>query len=179
MTFQDENRIRRIKADYPTGTRVELIYMDDPYAKLLPGTQGVVEHVDDIGTIHVVWDNGSTLGLVPGVDRFRKVIKPLPTRRFSRKPGSIEELRTVDHTDSSRKVIIEQVIELDPEGFRHFSENLREDYYFIRENLSLMGMDLDTMTCHCLLIKEVGAKDGILVESEGYEYARYAAYWNE
>lgn len=178
MTSHEEHMIRKIKSDYPKGTCIELIYMDDPYAKLPPRTPGVVEIVDDIGTIHVNWDNGSTLGLVPGIDRFRKVMKPLPTRRFSRKPGDIEELKVIDHTDSSRKVVIEKVIELDPVGFKHFSENLHEDYDFIHDCIPLMGMDLDTLTCHCVLIKEVGASDGILVESEGYDYARYAAYWD-
>ena len=32
-----------------------------------------VDAVDDIGTIHVRWDNGSGLGIVPGVDTVRKV----------------------------------------------------------------------------------------------------------
>jgi hypothetical protein len=36
-------------------------------------TQGTVDFVDDTGTIHVDWDNGSTLGLVPGEDQYRFV----------------------------------------------------------------------------------------------------------
>lgn len=126
----------------------------------------------------MAWENGSTLGLVPGVDRFRKVLKPAPKRRFSRKPGTLQELMEVDHTDSSRRVVIDKVIELDPVGYRHFSENLHEDYYFIHDNIPLMHMDSDGVTCHCLLVKEAGARDGILIESEGYNYARYAAYWD-
>lgn len=52
------------------GSRVELIHMDDPYSKLKQGDQGTVDHVDDTGTIHVNWDSGSTLGLIPEVDQF-------------------------------------------------------------------------------------------------------------
>ena len=63
-----------LRARYPKGTRVELISMDDPYnTKLKPGCQGTVDHIDDIGTIHVNWDCGSGLGLVYGEDRFKVV----------------------------------------------------------------------------------------------------------
>lgn len=65
--------VKRTKREYPEGTRVELISMDDPYSRIPAGTQGTVSHVDDIGTIHVDWDNGSSLGLIPEEDRFRKV----------------------------------------------------------------------------------------------------------
>ena len=62
------------KRMYPEGTRIELISMDDPYAPIEPGTKGTVISVDDMGTIHMQWDNGRTLGIVPGEDNF-KVIK--------------------------------------------------------------------------------------------------------
>lgn len=55
------------------GDRVELVSMDDNQAPPV-GTCGTVYHIDDIGTIHVRWDNGSGLGLIPGVDQY-KIIK--------------------------------------------------------------------------------------------------------
>ncbi len=55
------------------GKRIELISTSDPHTELKPGDRGTVDFVDDIGTIHVVWDNGSTLGLVPGEDQYRFV----------------------------------------------------------------------------------------------------------
>lgn len=61
------------KEKYPKGTRIELISMDDPYAPLEPGTKGTVVHVDDMGTIHMQWDNGRTLGLIPGEDDFKVI----------------------------------------------------------------------------------------------------------
>lgn len=61
----------RIKAAYHEGCRIECINMEDPFAPIFPGTKGTVDFVDDIGTIHVKWDNGRTLGLIPGVDSFR------------------------------------------------------------------------------------------------------------
>jgi hypothetical protein len=51
-----------IKSDLK-GKRVRLIRCNDPYTKLQPGLEGKVEFVDDLGTLFVKWDNGSTLGL--------------------------------------------------------------------------------------------------------------------
>lgn len=66
--------LARLKEAYPAGTRVELVYMDDPYnKKLVPGCRGTVRCVDDAGTIHVDWDCGSSLGVVYGEDVCRKV----------------------------------------------------------------------------------------------------------
>ena len=45
--------IERLKKEYPSGTRVELVSMNDEYCRLNPGEQGNVIGVDDIGTIHV------------------------------------------------------------------------------------------------------------------------------
>ena len=71
----DFNKMRRDaernKRRYPPGTRVELISMDDPNAPVPPGTCGTVQQVDDAGTLHMKWDNGRSLGLVPGEDCFR------------------------------------------------------------------------------------------------------------
>ena len=57
-----------LRAQYPKGTRVELVHTSDPYTKLQPGTKGTVEFVDDAGTIQISWDNGSGLGMIPGED---------------------------------------------------------------------------------------------------------------
>ena len=52
------------------GDRVRLIYMNDPYSDPGEWATGTVDCIDDIGTIHVLWDCGSRLGLIPGVDRW-------------------------------------------------------------------------------------------------------------
>lgn len=62
--------VNLIKAKYTKGTRIELIKMDDPYAPVPSGTKGTVDFVDDMGTIHMIWDNGRTLALIPEVDKF-------------------------------------------------------------------------------------------------------------
>lgn len=73
MFFPSKNIVDRIKAEYPAGTRVELIELNDPYRNLPEGLKGTVSCVDDTGTIHVDWDNGCRLGVVYGEDSCRKV----------------------------------------------------------------------------------------------------------
>ena len=73
---KNRNQVDRIKKMYPTGTRIELLStMDDMYP-IGKGTQGTVKVVDDIGTIHMKWDNGSGLGLIPGEDHFKVLSRP-------------------------------------------------------------------------------------------------------
>jgi len=52
------------------GKRVRCIQMNDKYP-VPSGTMGTINHVDDKGTIHVHWDNGSSLGLVPDEDKYQ------------------------------------------------------------------------------------------------------------
>ena len=66
------NKVEMYKAMYPTGTRIELVYMEDSQA-VPSGTKGTVVCVDDMGTIHMKWDNGRTLGLIPEADSFKKI----------------------------------------------------------------------------------------------------------
>ena len=48
--FLSQEAVKRIKEQYPAGTRIELIGMDDPYAPIESGMQGTVKNVDDVGT---------------------------------------------------------------------------------------------------------------------------------
>lgn len=61
------------KEAYPPGTRLMLLSMNVPYHPVEKGMRGTVRLVDDMGTIHMNWDNGRTLGIVPGEDDFRKL----------------------------------------------------------------------------------------------------------
>ena len=72
MVFVSKKVLEELREEFPKGTRVELGWMDDLQAPPL-GTQGTVEYVDDTGTIHVAWDNGSHLGAVYGEDSVSKV----------------------------------------------------------------------------------------------------------
>lgn len=63
------DNLNRIKRMYCPGMLIELIWMDDPQAPPT-GTLGRVLFVDDIGQIHMQWENGSSLALNVDCDEF-------------------------------------------------------------------------------------------------------------
>ena len=72
MRFPSRETVERIRRDYPKGTRVELLRMDDLQAPPI-GTLGTVLGVDDTGSLLMRWDNGSGLNVVYGEDMVRKI----------------------------------------------------------------------------------------------------------
>ena len=69
-----------------------------------------------------------------------------------------------------------KVIHLTEQQYRCFSANLQEDVPFLRDNTALTGVDPHNGALRCLLICCREQQDGILVNSDGYSYSRYAAY---
>ena len=65
--------IEHLRENFPVGCRVELLRMDDDQAPP-EGTLGTVIGVDALGTIHVNWDNGSSLGIAYGEDQCRVLV---------------------------------------------------------------------------------------------------------
>ena len=56
--------------DSLVGKKIKLVSMSNDPDPIKPGMTGTVVHVDDSGTIHVKWDNGRRLGVIPGVDKY-------------------------------------------------------------------------------------------------------------
>ena len=72
--FEAERRFaQRMKENYPPGTRIMLLQMGDDPRPVEAGTRGTVKAVDDMGTLHCNFDNGRSLGIVPGEDSFRRL----------------------------------------------------------------------------------------------------------
>ena len=72
MRYPDRETMKVIRQTYTIGTKVLLIRMEDPQAPPI-GTHGTVIGVDDAGTIHVHWDNGSSLGVAYSEDECRRI----------------------------------------------------------------------------------------------------------
>ena len=68
-----KGRVEFYKEHYPVGTRVQLDPMGDDPRPVPTGTKGTVVAVDDMGTVHVNFDNGRALGVCPEVDKFHKI----------------------------------------------------------------------------------------------------------
>ncbi len=72
MKFPSKETVERVRREYPAGTRVELVRMDDVQAPPI-GTEGVVTGVDDTASLMVRWSNGSHLNVIYGEDEVRKI----------------------------------------------------------------------------------------------------------
>lgn len=73
MKMISQTELEQLKEMYSCGTRVKLLKMEDIQAPPL-GTKGTVIGVDDLGSILVSWDTGSSLSIIYGVDDCMYVI---------------------------------------------------------------------------------------------------------
>ena len=100
---------------------------------------------------------------------------------FYHRPSHINDLngqnplRPVPERQTSFQV--EQVVVLCDEQFRQFQETgLKDDQIFLFDYSDKMWFDPGSLCWHCVLVKGETGKEGILVDAEGYSYARYAAF---
>lgn len=72
MWIPSSKVVEALRKEFPKGTRVELVQMDDPQAPPI-GTKGTVIGVDAMASIMVRWDTGSGLSVAYGEDICRKI----------------------------------------------------------------------------------------------------------
>lgn len=73
MKYPTREQVKKVRQEYPAGTRIELIEMVDEDRPIPAGMKGTVRKVDDMLNIHMHWDNGHSLAVIYGVDKFRKI----------------------------------------------------------------------------------------------------------
>jgi len=93
---------------------------------------------------------------------------------FCYKPSRVWELED-SKADRPIRVRVEKIIELTWKQYQYFSTHLLRDMPFIAANRELAGRDPQGVS-HCLLVSARNRRGGILVDCQGYNYARYAAY---
>lgn len=74
--------MQSMKNAFPTGADVELVRMIDPYRVMPAGLKGKVQYIDGIGTIHVSWENGSSLGVIWKEDCIKNVATGVLSSQF-------------------------------------------------------------------------------------------------
>lgn len=72
-------------------------------------------------------------------------------------------------------LVVEKEISLTEEEFKRFSANLLNDHDFIANSLNHMWYDDSAKEWHCIAVDSADSNIIILIESEGYDYARYVA----
>ena len=72
------------------------------------------------------------------------------------------------------KCVVEKVVELPETAFKKLLEKPLDDRYFIKQYRELMGVEGGMN--HCILALDSKSGDGLLIKSEGSDYARYSQY---
>ena len=126
---------QRYKEQYPPGTRLMLLSMEDPYAPVESGTRGTVKTVDDMGQIHMLWDNGRTLALVPGKDSFRTLTESELAQEARLKNGKV-----ADFGDDCQIVIPKEPIDCSKLGY--FDELESDCWDLVKGYLAKLGIEL-------------------------------------
>lgn len=79
-----------------------------------------------------------------------------------------------DKTVQPIQVEVVKTLQLTGKQFRDFSANLLRDMPFLIPNKNLTGYDKGVT--RCLLVTTRSRRDGILVDCQGFNFARYSCY---
>ena len=102
--------VDEIKEQYPVGSRIELINMEGEM-EMYAGLKGTVTSVDDIGQIHMKWDNGSSLALNKDVDSFKQIDEKTKIKVLLVEPGKTAKPFEIDDSLESMQEIVGGYIE--------------------------------------------------------------------
>ena len=95
---------------------------------------------------------------------------------FYRKAASVRDLLDKAPFPEKAQFKITKVIELPKEQYRRYRNELWRDVTFISRNESNMRFDEKSETFLCLFVTSRDEISGLLIEADGFDYARYAAF---
>lgn len=159
----NKKKIEMLREKYPKGTRICLNRMGDQYRPVPEGTLGTVEYVDDIGTIHMSWDNGQSLGLIPNQDDFAVIERP------DQEEGLIKVL-IVEPLQAPRIAIIKNTLE----DMQEIVGGLIEEINLDEEAVLVCNEEgkLDNLKANRRVGNDVIAGTFFIAREDGSEYLR-------
>lgn len=93
---------------------------------------------------------------------------------FARKPETMEDLERAKGWGEAQEIRVVAEVTLAKKEYDRFREDLMEDHGFISQHTQKTGVKDGQFLC--ILVRKAGTKHtAIAVESDGYDYARYAA----
>lgn len=116
--FLKPYQVEQIKKKYPLGTRIQLDHMEGEH-DMPDGLQGVVKHVDDQGQLHMAWQNGRSLALIPNEDQFH-IIQPKQQMEDNKirvlvvEPGKAPYAQQIENDYRAMQKLVDGCIEFVP-----------------------------------------------------------------
>lgn len=107
----------------------------------------------------------------PGIEKYTDRV-PI---RFHKKTGSLDEILRLPRNREDDRFVVEKIVELSSKDFDRFAKNLLAPMPFLPFGDDTYKM-LDDGAWHCLLVHDAEKNRGMLVDSSGFDYARYAAF---
>lgn len=163
--FPSQEVIKNIRAKYPKGTKIRLVQMDNDPQPIEVGTKGVISCIDDGGIIHVDWENGRSLGLVYGEDKFQVIMSWAEATEYMREFNKAHNITT----KSGLEVAIVAVMKA--EGFsddgKDYSETERSYVFSNLNKAFLPNMIGYSIFSNCLDKKDLNVRLDWYVDEEG------------
>lgn len=153
-----------------------LITQHEKYLGLIANTEsllrrmtgGITQYIDQMGRLPLQINDYDQITLTVrdgNLDAFKSLLTQVLEYAFlNRKPSSL----------LPPPCQVEAVVELDAVSFENLLQRPMDDQPQITAHKSLMRCEEGVE--HCVLFLGEGSQDGVLVNSEGYDWARYAAF---
>lgn len=134
-----EQKLAELRDKYPNGTRIKLLKTMDDKQPIKSGEIGKVDFIDDTGSIHMLWNNGSTLALIEDVDYFEIISKPEKIKVIIAEPKKEPYVKEIYNTLAAKQELVGGYIQAVPSFFDD-----KDSYDFIvNEEGKLEGLPLN------------------------------------
>lgn len=112
-----EQKLAELRNKYPNGTKIKLLKTMDDIQPIKSGEIGKVDFVDDAGSIHMIWDNGSTLALIEDVDSFKIISTPEKIKVIIAEPKKEPYVKEIYNTLAAKQELVGGYIQSVPSFF--------------------------------------------------------------